>query len=89
MKTFIQTVDFRRGCPTMLFVSKERSASDRRCYNYWLGTYYDRITPLDPNMVFQGIGCEYNSVEKIAITKETYQALVKQAKHNLKKYKVK
>ena len=78
VKTFLEPRALRRGAPVLQFIVKSRSASDRRKNRYDLGTYYD-LQPIK-KPPYKGIGSEYQGVMRTTVRKETYEALLKEAK---------
>lgn len=84
-KTYLEPRALRRGNEIVHFIQKNRSADDLRKNFYWLSTYYDRIPARKAE--YDGVGKEYNASMSIRISKETYEALLKQAKDNHKRMK--
>lgn len=82
-KVFLSPLVLRRGNPVMTFVSRERSSSNPKEWNYWLGTYHD----------FEGRGVpaevtDYKSVSKTAISRELYLAFLKESRRQHRRFKV-
>lgn len=78
MKIYLDPRNERRGQPILHFIKREKDG-------YWLGTYFD-LHKTNLTMKRAGYGYEYDSVSGTRISKETYSALLKQAKENRAKY---
>jgi hypothetical protein len=74
MKRFLIPKKLRCGSPTLIFVSKEGN-------KYWLGTYHE-LNESTSKRAFSGMGTDYNATHRIKISKELYQALIKESKAN-------
>ena len=83
IKTFLMPKTLRRGSPVVTFITKDRGVCDLRKNNYTLGTYHN-ISSCD-NPPYKGNGSEYQGVQRIPISKETYEALLKEAKDKHKR----
>ena len=78
MKKFLRPKKLRRGSPTAIFVAKEDNG-------YWLGVYHElREIPTGLSRTYSGEGREYKAVQRIRISKDLYQALMKEARSNEK-----
>lgn len=89
VKTYLLPRHMRLGQPSLVYVTKERLAGGRG-YTYWLGTayehyftHYGKVCPKEIN----GTTRAYNNASKVQITKELYEAFVKEAKLNRKRYR--
>ena len=91
MKTYLQPQIMRRGAEALLFVTKEpvqkglRKARQENV-NYWVGIYTGRGAGRKGS--YQGIDKEYNHSERSRISKEFYQAFIKEAKRLHVRYRV-
>jgi len=91
-KTYLHPEVLRRGSHTLVYVTVDRDVADRRKNQYMLGTYYERISfkqlsRLRNQKHYKGEGREYNGCHKMAISKELYEAFIKEAKKNHKRCK--
>lgn len=82
VKTFLFPQMLRRGQPTLIFIGKEKSFRSRP--TYWLGTYHQILPCTNPP--YNGTGEEYAAVSRSAISRTTYEALLREAKANAKKF---
>lgn len=86
-KIYLKHEIFRRGSPVLAYVTKD---TDSEKNLYCLGVYHD-IIPFKhlqrgvKNLKhYKGIGQEYHACQKSSISKELYDAFVKEAKANQK-----
>ena len=86
-KIYLKHEIFRKGSPVLAYVTKN---TDSEKNSYYLGVYHD-IIPFKhlqrgvKNLKhYKGIGQEYNACQKSTISKELYDAFVKEAKANQK-----
>ena len=87
MITYLQTIHFRRGWPTVIAVEKRRSVSHPKRWEYWLAVFNGLRKDIGGQ--YTGERSDYDSQQFDSIGKPLYDAFVAEAKNNQKKHKIK
>lgn len=86
-KIYLAIPPLRRGTSLLYYVTRERCCSTDP-FHYMLGTYYHRIPKTGKDFSpYKGIGKEYGACMKTTISKELYDAFIKEAKKKHKEWK--
>jgi hypothetical protein len=80
--TYLKPIAFRRGSPSIIAVVESTMS---RKNLHWLRIYENRNEEPPAQGFFNGTGDEYKSRFDTAISKELYDALIKESKSNHKK----